>query len=139
MKILMTGASSFTGYWFAKVLAKAGHEVIATMQKNSVEDYEGIRKKRVEELNTCVSLIFNCSSGDEVFIEQIQKFKPDILCLHGHDNRNYRSPDYDYETAIKSALNNIELIFSELLSSNSSSKVVHTGTYFEQGEGGRSW
>jgi nucleoside-diphosphate-sugar epimerase len=136
MKILMTGASSFTGYWFAKVLSKAGHQITATMQKNSVEDYSGIRKKRVEELNSCISLIFNCSSGDEAFIEQIQKLKPDILCLHGHDNRNYRSPDYDSETAIKSALNNIELIFSELVSSNSSSKVVHTGTYFEQEEGG---
>ncbi len=29
MKILFTGASSFTGFWFAKELAAAGHEVFA--------------------------------------------------------------------------------------------------------------
>ena len=33
MKILFTGASSFTGYWFAKQLASAGHEVFALFRR----------------------------------------------------------------------------------------------------------
>ena len=32
MKILFTGASSFTGYWFVKTLAEAGHEVICPLR-----------------------------------------------------------------------------------------------------------
>ena len=33
MKILFTGASSFTGYWFIRELAAAGHEVTAIFRK----------------------------------------------------------------------------------------------------------
>jgi UDP-glucose 4-epimerase len=29
MRILFTGASSFTGYWFVRELVAAGHEVVA--------------------------------------------------------------------------------------------------------------
>ena len=47
MKILLTGVSSFTGFWFANELSNKGHDVIATFTKDSVDDYEGIRKQRV--------------------------------------------------------------------------------------------
>ena len=33
MKILFTGASSFTGYWFVKELAERGHEVTALLRR----------------------------------------------------------------------------------------------------------
>ena len=39
MKLLLTGCSSFTGYWFAKCLAEAGHEVVATLTRDSAEAY----------------------------------------------------------------------------------------------------
>ena len=32
MKVLITGASSFTGYWFASALAEAGHHVVAPLR-----------------------------------------------------------------------------------------------------------
>jgi nucleoside-diphosphate-sugar epimerase len=32
MRILLTGASSFTGYWFAQELVAAGHAVTATFR-----------------------------------------------------------------------------------------------------------
>ena len=50
MKILFTGISSFTGYWFAKELSEKGHEIIATLTKDSLDDYEGIRKERLLHL-----------------------------------------------------------------------------------------
>ncbi len=49
MKILITGGSSFTGYWFIKELSSAGHKVYATFTKK-LDDYTGIRKLRVDEL-----------------------------------------------------------------------------------------
>jgi UDP-glucose 4-epimerase len=33
MKILFTGGSSFTGYWFVKELALAGHDVVALFRR----------------------------------------------------------------------------------------------------------
>ena len=59
MKILFTGASSFTGYWFVKALAEAGHEVTVIFTKDCPESYEGIRRARVKRLlkYACLFLI----------------------------------------------------------------------------------
>ena len=47
MKILFTGGSSFTGYWFVKELAAAGHDVSA-MFRRKAEDYaDDLRRSRV--------------------------------------------------------------------------------------------
>ena len=45
MKILFTGASSFTGHWFVKELCAAGHEVTATFRQPASE-YTDVRKQR---------------------------------------------------------------------------------------------
>ena len=47
MKILFTGGSSFTGTWFIKELAAAGHDVTAIFRK-PVEEYpDDVRRQRV--------------------------------------------------------------------------------------------
>lgn len=37
MKVLFTGASSFTGFWFVRELAAAGHDVTALFRKPAAE------------------------------------------------------------------------------------------------------
>ena len=37
MKILFTGASSFTGFWFVKTLAATGHEIFCPLTKNPAD------------------------------------------------------------------------------------------------------
>ncbi|WP_431211964.1 hypothetical protein ACQ86N_40310 [Puia sp. P3] len=44
MKIVFTGGSSFTGYWFIKELAAQGHAVTAVVRGNS-DQYTGLRKR----------------------------------------------------------------------------------------------
>src|SRR5208283_1214579 len=39
------GGSSFTGYWFAKELASAGHEVIALFRRQPEEYSDDLRRK----------------------------------------------------------------------------------------------
>ena len=46
MRILFTGASSFTGSWFVRTLAAAGHEIVATF-RSPLTAYEGVRARRV--------------------------------------------------------------------------------------------
>ena len=56
MKVLLTGASSFTGYWFAKTLHSKGHEVVAPLRAPK-DSYTGfpisisIRLRLVENSN----------------------------------------------------------------------------------------
>jgi nucleoside-diphosphate-sugar epimerase len=46
MKILFTGASSFTGFWFVRELARAGHEVVATFRKRPEAYPDALRRER---------------------------------------------------------------------------------------------
>ena len=47
MKVLFTGGSSFTGFWFIKEMADAGHEVTAILRKHAEEYPDEIRRQRV--------------------------------------------------------------------------------------------
>ena len=47
MKILFTGGSSFTGFWFIRELAAAGHEVTAVFRKRAEEYSDEVRRQRV--------------------------------------------------------------------------------------------
>ena len=49
MKALLTGASSFSGLWFARALAERGVEVIAPL-RGDLNTYSGVRQARVRAL-----------------------------------------------------------------------------------------
>ena len=53
MRILFTGASSFTGVWFARELADRGHEVVA-LYPRALADYADGRLERVALLGLTV-------------------------------------------------------------------------------------
>lgn len=90
MKILFTGGSSFTGYWFAGQLASAGHDVTVVMRQQ-VENYaDELRRLRVAALTTTCHPIFGVSFGDDRFLELIKDSHWDVLCHHAADARNYR-------------------------------------------------
>ena len=55
MKVLFTGASSFSGFWFVQALAKYGHEVVAVFQRQA-HDYEGLRAHRVSAWKVFVAV-----------------------------------------------------------------------------------
>jgi UDP-glucose 4-epimerase len=133
VKILLTGASSFTGLWFAKELSKAGHEVLATFTKNSIDDYDGIRKERISLLLKDITPVFNCRFGDNDFMEII-KSRIDVLCHHGADVTNYKSNSFDIAAALKNNTNNIISVIEAIANSKCSS-IVYTGSVFENNEG----
>ena len=62
MKILFTGASSFTGYWFVKALAAAGHEVVCPITKPWAS-YTDVRRQRLELLQPGCRLVPGASFG----------------------------------------------------------------------------
>ena len=46
MRILLTGATSFTGHWFAWELAERGHDVTVALWRHR-DHYEGVRQQRL--------------------------------------------------------------------------------------------
>lgn len=133
MKILFTGASSFSGFWFVKELAKAGHEIIAILRK-PVSSYEGGRKERIDALKGLCELKENISYGSSSFMQLLEKERFNLFCHHAADVTNYKSPDFDPVAALANNTGPIKQILNAL-KERGCHKILLTGSVFEQGEG----
>ena len=83
MNILLTGASSFTGFWFIQALIDRGHRVCAIFRKNPSE-YEGVRKQRLKNMSPYVEKVFRCSFGSKAFMSLIRKRSFDLFVIMLH-------------------------------------------------------
>lgn len=133
MKILFTGASSHTGYWFVKELVGAGHDVTVILHR-PIADYDGIRKERVDDLVKISSPFYGISFGDSRFIEIVKGNTWDLFCHHAADVNNYRSPDFDTINALKQNTNNLQNVLTSLKSVGCN-HVLLTGSRDEHNEG----
>ena len=70
MRALLTGASSFSGYWFAAKLQAAGFEVVAPL-RGSPSIYEGVRAERVRKLAGVAEIIGDCPFGSPAFLDLV--------------------------------------------------------------------
>ena len=133
MKILFTGASSFTGFWFVKTLAAAGHEIVCPVTRNVV-DYADIRLWRVEMLKPVCRFVPQSPFGSENFLKIIRENRFDLLCHHAAEVRNYKSPDFDADRAFHYNTLNLREVLAAI-KPRGLKAVVTTGTYFEPDEG----
>lgn len=133
MKILFTGGTSFTGYWFVKELVAAGHQVVCPIKSN-FDAYSGVRKVRLNLLKEISEVIPECPYGSPDFFEVIQSSKWDIFCHHAADVTNYKSPDFDPVKALGNNTGALKSILTKLLEQGCQ-RTVLTGSVFEQGEG----
>ncbi len=136
MKVLLTGATSFTGYWFASALSNAGHHVITPLRGRR-DSYEGLRRERISHLPAQVQIVENCPFGSERFLD-LMRGGLDILCHHAADVTNYKSIDFDVPAALLSNTNNIQSILRSGRDVGLMA-VVLTGSVFEAGEGAGSF
>ena len=135
MKVLLTGASSFTGSWFADTLAAAGHEVVTPL-RGTLAGYDTGRRTRVSRLSGKARIVESTSFGSEGFLRLIAEAGPfDVLCHHAADVTNYRSPDFDASAALQNNTVNLRKVLSALIAANSRAAVVLTGSVFECDEG----
>lgn len=133
MRILFTGASSFTGYWFVKELAAAGHEVVATFRKPAAE-YTDVRARRVAGLEKACRPSYGAAFGSVEFLDLVRTGKFDLLCHHAADVTNYKSPDFDAVAALGTNASNLAAVLAALKQSGSRG-VLLTGSVFENDEG----
>jgi UDP-glucose 4-epimerase len=134
MKILFTGASSFSGMWFVKELAEAGHEIFACFRQ-PLEDYQGLRRARVDAVLNHSKPVFQCPFGSDSFFSLIDsQSKWDIFCHHASDVSDYKSPDFDVIRAVDNNTHRLKKVLMSL-KERECRKVVLTGSVFEPGEG----
>jgi nucleoside-diphosphate-sugar epimerase len=134
MKILFTGASSFTGFWFARELSAAGHDVTATFRRPAAEYADLPRRQRVALLGQVCRPVHDCSFGDPSFLALINEGNWNVLCHHAADVTDYKSPSFDAVAAVQNNTHNLFAVL-ESLKSIGCNKVLLTGTVFEGGEG----
>ena len=131
MKVLFTGASSFTGFWFARELAASGAQVTAALRGAT---YSGIRAERARQLAASAEIVEDCAFGGERFLELLRARAFDVLCHHGAEARDYRSLDFDALGAAAANTLNIREALT-LFAARGGKALVATGSVFEPDEG----
>ena len=134
MKILLTGGSSFTGFWFIRELAAAGHDITAVFRKRAEEYSDEVRRQRVALASKASRPIHGCSFGDVRFLTLIGEGGWDLLCHHGADVTNYKSPNFDTVAALRTNTHNLSTVL-EALRAAGCRRLLLTGSVFEGGEG----
>lgn len=136
MKVLFTGASSFTGLWFVRELARAGHQVVATFRRQPQEYADEPRRQRVSQALEHCRGVHGCSFGDARFLEIAAGDDWDLLCHHAADATNYKSADFDPAAALAGNTRNIAAVLDALRGKSGRAPcVLLTGSVFENDEG----
>jgi len=137
MKILLTGASSFTGYWFARALSAAGHTVCCAI-RGAPTQRDGVRGERVRRLAGVARCEYGVVFGSAEFIELIDQGNWDVLCHHAAEVGGYQSPDFDWHAALAANTRELPAVLEHLVKAGCG-RVVLTGSVFERGEGSGAW
>lgn len=135
MRVLFTGGSSFTGFWFIRELARAGHEVVTTFRKRPEEYSDPIRRRRVQlALEHCEG-VFGCSFGDDAFLALARGRRWDLFCHHAAEVTNYKSEDFDLLGAVANNTRNVSAVLQALGAGGGDCRLLVTGSVFENDEG----
>ncbi len=133
LKILFTGASSFSGFWFIRELVRRGHQVTALFFRQPKE-YVGIRKKRVEHITSLCRTIFSCPYSSPHFFSVVSSGLWDLFCHHAADVTDYKSPDFSATKALISNVGNTPSVCRSFCEQRCQA-ILLTGSVFEQREG----
>lgn len=132
-RILITGATSFTGAHIARALGDAGFQVVATLTRRLVHYSDPLIQKR-REYSQISEWIEEAPFGSARMIEAIRSIQPHIFVNHGADIKGYRQPDFDYLGSVAASLTGLRPVV-EALASSGCQRWIHTGSIFEPDEG----
>jgi UDP-glucose 4-epimerase len=133
LKIVLTGASSFTGYWFAHELVHAGHQLILPLRAQGLDGYSEMRRTRVQKLGRLGEVCWGTPFGSERF-EALLASGVDLLCHHAARVDDYRSLDFDVLQAVSDNTRNIRRVIG-IGHAAGMRGILVTGSVFEPDEG----
>lgn len=126
--VLLTGVSSFTGFWFAQKLYEEGFKVVCPLPRKE-NDYNDLKLQRLELLNRHVNLIYECPYGSAKFLSLCEDHY-DVLCLHGAYVLDYSSDRFPLTHALSENLKSSEKVLENLFSKGCR-RVIWTSSVFE--------
>ena len=132
-RVLFTGLSSFTGYWFTEKLAEKGYKVVGCLSHNK-SDYNSDQTKRLNQANSSIRIEQNVSFGSESFLQLISDFKPEVFSFHHALVTGYKDPSFNVDNAILNNLNNYQEVIKRLTESGCK-QIIMTRSIFEKGLG----
>jgi nucleoside-diphosphate-sugar epimerase len=133
MRLLLTGASSFTGLWFARGLAEAGHQVIAAARGQAYEN--PLRRARMDLVGQSAEVVHGAPFGSPAFLDLIERQGPfEAFCHHGAEAAGHKSPDFNVEAAVAANTRNAQQTLA-CLAEAGVRRLVLTGSVFEGDEG----
>ncbi len=134
MRVLLTGASSFSGLWLVRALVAAGADVLAVARGHPT-GYGALRRLRMERVARLASTRFETAFGSAGFLELLLEAEPfDVLSLHHAEVGDFRHPGYDALAAARANTLGIEAVLDRLRR-RGLRRVVLTGSVFEADEG----
>lgn len=134
MRVLMTGASSFTGAWIAKALIEEGAELWAALARERAAG-GFLRASRLSLFERRSKVIDLCPLGSERWFEMLDWAPPfDLVIFHGAMVGNFRDRDFDWRAAVGANTAQAGPTLDRLVASGCRRLVV-TGSVFEADEG----
>lgn len=97
-------------------------------------DYEGLRRKRLQELGDLDRLVPSAPMGSEAFLRLVREETWDVFSHHGAMVGNHKSPDFDVAQSVENNTRGLREVLAAL-GAGHCRKVVLSGTTFEAGEG----
>lgn len=133
MKVVLTGASSFTGLWFAQALVAQGHAVVAPL-RGAADGPDALRQARIARLGALgVRVVDAAPFGASRFLALLDEGL-DVLCHHGAEVRGHKDIGFDAIAAVAANTRGAPEVLARAAAAGCRALVV-SGSVFEAGEG----
>lgn len=132
-RVLLSGASSFSGMWIAEALAARGCHVVATFRQ-AQGAYGGLRGERVRRVAEVAVACFEADLTTSAIDAVLDRHGPfDVFAHHAAAIENYRDPAYDVGEGVRRNTEGVRRLFRRL-KEGGARRVIATGTTFEADE-----
>lgn len=132
-RVLLTGATSFTGAHIARAFCDAGFEVAATLT-GRLADYSDAVVQRRREHSKVREWVENAPFGSPRLLDFLKNNSIDVFVNHGASIKGYRQPDFDYLASVKNAVENLRQVVDATAKAGCK-RWIHSGSIFEADEG----
>lgn len=133
MRALLSGASSFTGTWFASALAGRGFAVTA-VHRRPLDAYPPLARRRLARLEGRVRLVRLPGLASPEATALLDRGRFDLLCLHGAEVGDHRSPSFDVVGSLLATTAGLGPLLDRFAEAGGRAVLV-TGSIFEADEG----